>query len=305
MKIHFFEAKSRIGLKNKPIHQKEFNLGVEYAPDYILSQNFLRQLDHNSLDDRTSSCYQLYSFSFPNPEDVKSSEFNQVLARSIKDFISVIQEQANGIQVVIGGDHTVALPSTLADLERIKDPSLLALIHIDSHGDINLSSESPTDNFHGMYLRPLFDKFDIPEIETLVPNKIPVQNLMIIGNLDLDPGEASFLAKNKIKTASLTEVRKRGFLKEFKDFTDQFKYLHISFDIDVMDKSLAPATGLPAENGFLLEDIEPIIEIIRKHGRFSFDLCEVNPRKPGSRKTIKIAQKILHTSLIGSPPTRG
>ena len=70
-----------------------------------------------------------------------------------------------------------------------------------------------------------------------------------------------------------------------------------SFDIDCMDKSEAPATGIPAERGLFLKDIEPYLKIISKHPNLSFDLCEINPKKKGAAKTIKLAQKILLSVL--------
>ena len=287
MIIHFFKAKSRIGLRNKPIHQKEFNLGVEDGSDYMLSENFLNQLNHNSLDDRTPSCYKISSFRFPKPEDIGPLQFNKTLAKSVDHFKEIINQTNNDrvIQVVIGGDHMVVLPSILADLAKGIKPEDIGLIHFDSHGDINLSADSPTDNFHGMYLRPLFDKFDIPEIEALVPNKIPTKNLLMIGNLDLDQGEKTFMANNAIKTISGLDIEndRARVLEEFKVFVSQFSHLHISFDIDCLDKSIAPATGIPAENGLFLEEIQPLLEVIKEHGQFSFDLCEVNPKKRGSR----------------------
>ena len=137
-----------------------------------------------------------------------------------------------------------------------------------------------------------FDKFDIPEIEKLVPNKIPVSNLLIIGNLDLDPGEEKFLKKH-----SILILNRNDGLRLFQEFVNKFSHLHISFDIDSMDKTIAPSTGIPADDGLLFEDIKPILEIISKHPSFSFDLCEVNPKKAGAEKTVLLAQRILRTIL--------
>jgi arginase len=298
--IYFFKAKSRIGLKNKPLHQTQLNIGVEEGPDAILNSEFLSNFSNSKVAE----------FEFPKPEDIPDSEFNQVLVESIKGCVSLLDSRLRGndkknIQILVGGDHSVVLPSILADLERFKDPNQIGVLHIDSHGDINLYHQSPTKNFHGMYLRPLFDNFDIPEIDDLVPVKIPTSNLMMIGNLDLDPGEKEFLEKNNVAVFPLSRLPrsdKIGPLNDeiykIKSFINKFNHLHISFDIDVFDQTLAPATGIPAKKGFLWEDIEPILEIIKNHPSFSFDLCEVNPKKKGGVKTVKLAQKILETILI-------
>ncbi len=301
-KVHFFKAKSRIGLANKPIHQEEFNFGVEDGPEGILSPDFLSSLAGSHLAN-------VDSFSFTNPEDIKPGQFSEVLAGEIIQFRNLIVDKIatprqggarndeKVVQVIIGGDHCVTFPSVLAALER--SGQNLGIIYFDSHGDINLSKDSPTGNFHGMHLRPLFDKFDIPEIDNLVPTKIPTKNLLYIGNLDLDPGEIEFLSTNRIRniTGDDLENRQDQSLEEIKSFISRLDHLYVSFDIDCMDKTEAPATGIPAEHGLYLKDILPVLELIKNHPNFSFDLCEVNPKKEGEEETVKLAQEILKLIL--------
>lgn len=283
---HFFKAKSRIGLINAPIHHKKLNIGVEDGSDAVLTQKFTAQFKQN----------QISSFEFPKPESLDSKKFNSILAVFIKDFKNLINSSLkhNQIQIVVGGDHSITLPSVLAVIDRY-DAKNLGYIQFDSHGDINLKSVSPTNNFHGMYVRPLVDKFDILEIERLVPNKIPTQNLLYIGNLDLDPEEKVFFKQNNIVNINKLDLtmKKAKSLKQFKNFISGFKHLHVTFDIDCLDQSIAPATGIPAKNGLLLGEIHQMLQIISKHSNTSFDLCEVNPHKKGSEKTVDVAQQIL------------
>lgn len=284
-KVHFFKAKSRIGLANKPIHQEEFNFGVENGPDAILTSEFLSSFARSHL-----VCVD--EFDFPKPEGI-DKDFNKVLANNIKKFRNLINDKiaSSETQVVVGGDHSVTLPAILAVMERTHSINDLGIIYFDSHGDINLEKTSPTKNFHGMHMRALFDSFDIPEIEALIPIKIPTKNLFYIGNLDLDPGEKQFFKANRL----LSCFTRRN--DEVREFVNQFKYLYVSFDIDCMDKTEAPATGIPAKNGLKFNEVKPFLEIISRHPNISFDLCEVNPHKRGARKTIKLAQKILSIVL--------
>lgn len=298
-KVHFFKAKSRIGLITIPNGQKQLNLGVENAPDTILTAEFLKKFKGSKYLD----------FVFPNPEYIDSSKFNEILALNLKDFKDLINEkilrsnaQDDGVdetQVVIGGDNCVTLSSILADLERIVDTKVFRLIHFDSHSDMNSYKGSPSKNFHGMYLRPFFDDFDIPEIEQLITKKMDPKNCLFIGNLDLDKEESEFFKLKGFNNITQEQIQtfQSDILKEIKAFVETADYLHINFDIDVFDKTLAPATGIPAKHGLLKMDIFPILEIIAKHPNFSFDLCEVNPKKEGAEQTIKLAQEILSTVL--------
>lgn len=289
---HFFKARSRIGIINNPNNQKEANIGVEVGSDYILDDDFLSGFKN----------YSLSSFNFPIPMRILGEVYFEVLRNSILDFKKFIsiEFKPNEKQIVLGGDHIVSLPSVLAVLDRIEDHSKLGYIHFDSHGDINNSNDSPSGNFHGMYLRPLFDTFDIKLIDDLVPNKISTQNLLMIGNLDLDFGEKKFIRENKIKTISsesLTKDKNKTH-EQLSDFVNNFEYLHVSFDGDVLDKTIFPATGIPSENGFMLSDVMGLISIISKHPNLSLDFAEFNPRKKGSEKSLKICKKVLRGALI-------
>ncbi len=292
--VHFFKAKSRMGIINPYNHQKEYdNVGVENGSDAILTDDFLDkfQLSHIS------------EYVFSKPEEIKHEQFNKILVKQVNGFREFINNhlKPGQIQVVIGGDHSVTLPSILATRDRIGGFKDLGYVQFDSHGDVNLKASSPTDNFHGMYARALIDNFDIPEIDELIPHKLPIKNILYVGNLDLDPGEMDLFHKKKIKNVDRSSLLKdkRRVVNDFKNFISSFRYLHVTFDIDVLNKIQAPATGLPSENGFMIEDIEELFSVISGHPNLSFDLTELNPQKFGKEQTVKSAQKVLLTSLLG------
>ncbi|MBI2074680.1 MAG: arginase family protein [Candidatus Levybacteria bacterium] len=289
-KPHFFKAYSRIGLAHIPYGQKKLNIGVEQGPDAILTGKFLSQFNGALAT----------SFEFPKPEDINKN-FYHVLADNVKKFQDVINQnlKSSETQVVIGGDHSITFPSVLAVLQRISDPKSIGYIQFDSHGDINLRAFSPTDNWHGMYVRPLVDGFDVSRIEKLVTKKLPVNNIFYIGNLDLDPGERDFFIKYNIKNICKKELReeKSANIKAFAKFAASFRHLHVTFDIDCIDQSEAPATGIPARDGLFYKDILPLLEIINQHPSISFDLSEVNPKKRGAKETVALAQQILRVVL--------
>jgi arginase len=284
LQAHFFKLKSRFGLLNPPIGKQELNIGVEDAPDAILSADFLRLIGNAPVDE----------YSFPVPQDI-NADFS-ILVKSFTEAKNLIKSKLtlNETQVVIGGDHSVTFAAVLALFDRIK-PSDIGYIQIDSHGDMNLYAESPTKNFHGMYLRPVVGNFDVPQVEALIPNKLPPQNMWFVGNLDLDPAEADFFKQKNIKNTTKSQIQfNPGFFrKELADFATKFQHLHVSLDVDGLDQSIIQATGLPARNGLFLEHVYPIIDIIKSQPSISFDLVEVNPSRPGAQETIKVARNLL------------
>lgn len=283
---YFFKVYCRLGLPNFPIHSKEFNVGVENAPDEILTQDFLFKFPGSEVSE----------FIFPKPEDIDPKNYWEVLVKNLVDFKNVINRSLinSQIQIVVGGDNSVTFSSFLAVLERF-GVDKVGYIQFDSHGEANSYAGSISKNFHGMYMRPFLDKFDNEEIDNLVPNKIPAENFLSIGNLDLDPDEDKFYRSLDLKNFNKGNIA--GAADFLKAFIQKFEHIHINFDVDVFDKSIVSATGIPTENGLFPEQIFPLLAIIRSHPDWSLDLVEVNPKKGGALETIQMVQKILRFML--------
>jgi arginase len=284
---HFFKIKSRFGLKNPPIGKSELNIGVEEAPDSILTPDFFDAVKNYSVDE----------FIFPDPVKIEAKDFVGQLVKNFAACKALIQNKlkAGECQVVIGGDHSVTFAAINALLDRAADSSEVGYIQIDSHADMNLWTDSPTKNFHGMYLRPIIGKFDVPEIEALAGQKLPAANMWFIGNLSLDPDEEKFFKSEGIKNTTTEDIERdaENFIQQLRNFCTRYKYLHVSFDVDGMDKSVALATGLPSEKGLLLAHLMIILDVVRTHQNLSFDLVEINPKRAGAAQTIQMAKNSL------------
>lgn len=284
-KIHFFKIHTRLGITVKPIHQKEFNYGVEDGSDAILTKAFLQKL--NATVD---------AYTFPTPEEIEKIAVQQELYKhSVKAAEMITGSlKKNEIQFVIGGDHSVTFLSFLAVLKRFKNTQKIGYIQFDSHGDMNLYKDSPTKNFHGMYVRPFIDNFDLKDFDALVEEKLPTENVWFIGNLDLDNREKIFFKKAKIKNTSTKDMKnKKEILREFENFVKQFEHIHVTIDVDVFDKSQVLATGIPAEHGFMWNDVKFFLEIVKKQKSISIDISEVNSKKKGAKQTIALTQKMI------------
>ncbi len=76
------------------------------------------------------------------------------------------------------------------------------------------------------------------------------ENLVYIGLRDVDAGEKKILRENNIKAFSMHEVDKYGIGKVVDMALDHVnpgrnKPIHLSFDVDALDPSVAPSTGTP------------------------------------------------------------
>lgn len=292
---HFFKAKSRLGLINPPMRHEEQNIGVEDAPDYILSNSFLDKFSEREVSE----------FNFTKPESVKKEEYYPILAKELREFTETIYSnlKPNQTQVVIGGDNSVTFSSLLAVIKRTPDVKTIGYLQFDSHGEMHLYESSISKNFHGMYMRPLLDKFDIPEIDSLAPKKLDLNQVLTIGNVIFDEGDAHPRGEpefyKKISNIKREDYLNRTFetLSIVQNFISKYEHIHINFDIDIFTAESVGPSGMGNEGVWFWEDTLPIIKLLNKKPHISLDIVEVNPRIPGAEKTIKTAQEIISLML--------
>lgn len=284
---HFFKAKCRIGLTHPPARQKEFNYGVEDGADAILTPDFLTQLKDAKTD----------VFFFSDPDKIETGEYVTELVKELQWFKEQINNELKDseMQLVVGGDNTVTFSSFLALIERVKDVSKIGYIQFDSHGESNSYEGSESKNFHGMYMRPFFDTFDVEQINHLVPVKLKPEQGIFVGDMVLDGDEPEFFKQKKLKTLEFKEYcqDKTKFQNYLNTFLKQYGYIHVNFDIDVFHRSIAGATGIPEDGKWMKPEIFEILMTISGHPNISFDLSELNPTRPGSERSIKLAREIL------------
>ncbi len=281
--FHFFKANSRLGLVNIPFgsDKNEKNVGVELAGDSILSSDFLIYFPSPKIS----------SFNFTAPENLEEDHLKQI-AREYRQFSEYINTNLDKefIQVVIGGDHSVSFSSLLA-LSKIRNLENVLHIQIDSHTDIHLESTSPSGNFHGMWLRPYITSFDNANTESLISSRLRPENIKFIGNIIFEQEEQRIVLEKGIQIISQASIASQ--MDDLLELIENCEHLHLSIDIDAFHKSIAPATGIPAERGLYLEEIIEIIKTASIKQNISIDLVEVNPKRAGSEQTIALAQKIL------------
>ncbi|ORY97108.1 hypothetical protein BCR41DRAFT_364671 [Lobosporangium transversale] len=101
--------------------------------------------------------------------------------------------------------------------------------------------------------------------------------IVYIGLRDVDAGEKKILREHGIKAFSMHEVDKYGISKVVEMAIEHISPnlshpIHLSFDVDALDPTVAPSTGLTFREGHY------ICEAIHETGCLvSMDLMEVNP----------------------------
>ncbi|XP_037652468.1 arginase-2, mitochondrial isoform X2 [Sebastes umbrosus] len=210
--------------------------------------------------------------------------------------------------VMLGGDHSLAIGSVAGHARQCPD---LCLIWVDAHADINTPMTSPSGNIHGQpvafMLKELQDKMpNIPGFSWLKPF-LSSRDLVYIGLRDVDPGEYHILKNLGIQYFTMRDIDRLGIQRVMEVTLDHLlsrkqRPIHLSFDIDAFDPSLAPATGTPVNGGLTYREGIYITEEIHNTGLLSaMDLVEVNPvlgaNPEAVESTASLAVDVIASSL--------
>jgi arginase len=124
------------------------------------------------------------------------------------------------------------------------------VIWVDAHADINTSETTDSGNIHGMPVAFLMGLGEPIEEFSWMKGNLKPSNIVYIGLRDIDAGEKRILKENGIKAFSMHEVDRYGIGKVVEMALDAVnpkrdKPIHLSFDVDALDPSVAPSTGTP------------------------------------------------------------
>ncbi|XP_069463506.1 arginase-1 [Ambystoma mexicanum] len=221
-----------------------------------------------------------------NPRTV--GQANEKLAKAVTEV-----KKTGRTCLTLGGDHSLAV-GTIAGHAAVHPD--LCVVWVDAHSDINTPFTSPSGNLHGQpvsfLIKELKDKMpNLPGFSWVKPC-LSAKDIVYIGLRDVDPGEHCILKSLGIKYFSMSEVDE---LKISKVMEETLKYLlgnksrpiHLSFDVDGLDPSVAPATGTPVVGGLTYREGMYITEQLHKTGLLSaVDMMEVNPSRGETQKDI-------------------
>lgn len=212
--------------------------------------------------------------------------------RSISE--SVYSALTSGRRVTtIGGDHSVSWGSISGALRFNPE---IGVVYIDAHGDCNIAESSLSHHIHGMHMAYLMGFGDSKYVGRYTNQLLPVRNIIYVGVRSLDPYEVELIQNNDIAQISSNLINHdlNDTLQRICEFTSNFEHIHISLDIDVLDPSLAPGTGVPEVGGLSEESLCAILDLIIKTDKVrSVDFVEFNPLFDIDYRTERVVEKLV------------
>lgn len=201
--------------------------------------------------------------------------------------------------ITIGGDHSIAVGSALGSQMVNKN---LGIIWIDAHLDYNTFETTITGNLHGLPLAAINGLCDdLTKFHN--GNFYNPKNTVVIGyrsnELNKDK-EIENAKKAGITIFDNNDIKKYGIeniLNKAIDIaSNNTSGIHISYDLDIIDKQYAPGVSVPEVDGINLDTAYKIAEILNNNLNIikSLDLVEFNPNYDINNKTLIVALNILN-----------
>lgn len=236
-----------------------------------------------------------------NLEDKNARYLPEVRDICIKLSNIIYEVLQNGdTPITLGGDHSLAIGSIAGIGKFLKEKNRkIGLIWLDAHGDMNTPESTNSGNIHGMPLAVSlgFGAKALTEIGGF-PLKVESKNAAIIGVRNLDEREKRLIANSGINVYTMKEIDEKGVSKVIEEAVNLVSknadYIHLSFDMDVCDPSIAPGVGTSVKGGLNYREAHLSMEKIAESGMLgSMDMVEINPIIDNKNSTAELGAELI------------
>ena len=240
---------------------------------------------------------------FGDPRKKYIREIARVCERLYKSSLNVLEK--GGFPLVLGGDHSLASGSVAATADFVRrEAKPLGLIWVDAHGDMNTPASSSSGNVHGMPLASLLgpEPQELAKIGGFSP-KVTADKTVLIGIRNLDDREKELMRESGVTVFTMKDIDRSGIATIVEQALaiagGGTAGIHVSFDLDVCDPTIAPGVGTPVKGGLDYREAHMVMEIVADSGLLrALDLVEVNPILD-DRNTTAILGAELASSALG------
>lgn len=224
------------------------------------------------------------------------------IINNIRGYQSITSQLAAAVKTItdyspssiftIGGNCSSSIASIAYLNHRLKGD--LAVVWLDSHGDLNTPESSLSKLFTGMPIRHLLGE-GAPEIGGKLVSYLKPEQIILAGTSDLDPAESKYIKMTEL-TVLPPQVLKDS-PETISSFVSSKGYAHVYVhnDTDVLQANDFPFSAWPNEAGITMETLENILDdISNKFPMVGASLVEFVPSDTnGIAQLLRMVKKIL------------
>ncbi|ORX52738.1 arginase [Hesseltinella vesiculosa] len=290
-----FLSGKQVAVIGAPFNGGQPQAGVEQGPLRLVEfglANQLEEMGYNVSYEPNDDLDSLKPAEDPVVQNLKNPKFVSRVTQKLAGQIEQHAKQGEFV-LTLGGDHSVALATVSGVFAAHPNACLL---WIDAHADINTPEATESGNVHGCPLSFLTGLSQgHPEFAWVKPI-LDLGRLAYIGLRDIDNFEKKTLREHNIMALSMHHVDKWGIGKCVEMCLDRINPnrdlpIHLSFDVDALDPTVAPSTGTPVRGGLTFREGHYICEALAETGLLvAADIMEVNPSLESDEAVFKTVQ---------------
>jgi arginase len=279
--------------------------GVDMGPSAIRIAGVsdrLKELGNKIIDDG--------DLDIKNMEEIRVGDTRARYLKEISRASKILARHTEGMMtkghfpLILGGDHSIAIGSIsgIAAFAK-KKRKKIGVLWVDAHGDLNTPTTSPSGNVHGMPLASLLG-YGPGDLKTVGGNfeKVDPDNVAIVGVRSLDAGERTLIEQAGIHVYTMSDIDRQGIHRVMKKalskVTNGTDYVHVSFDLDSVDPTIAPGVGTPVKGGLDYREAHLTMEsICEAKVMTSLELVEVNPILDEQNRSAEFAVELVQSAF--------
>lgn len=231
--------------------------------------------------------------------------FKEVVAwvKAVRD-AEYSELEAGRLPILMGGDHCLGMGSISAVARHCREHDRkLRVLWMDAHTDFNTAELSPSGNIHGMPVACLcgLGPTELTGLSGASP-AITAANIRHIGIRSVDAPEKRLVRDAGLEVFDMRYIDEHGMRRVMQEALagiDDHTHLHVSFDVDFLDPSIAPAVGTTVPGGPTYREAQLCMEMLADSGLVaSLDIMELNPALDEHNRTAALMVDLVE-SLFG------
>ncbi len=279
--------------------------GVDMGPSALRIANLhqrLEELGHEVIDEGDLDIRNVEQLRIGDPHARYLAEIvhaNQLLAEKVHRVL-----KRGHFPLVLGGDHSIAAGtiSGLAAFARERRRRV-GVVWVDAHSDINTPRTSPSGNVHGMPLAAMLG-LGPAALGRIAGGgrKLDAANVALVGIRSVDEGERDHLRRMGVHVYTMADIDRHGIHivmeKAVANVTRDADLVHVSFDLDSVDPSLAPGVGTPVKGGLDYREAHLVMESLAAAGVMaSLEMVEINPILDDRNRSAEFAVELIQSAF--------
>ncbi len=199
--------------------------------------------------------------------------------------------RSGAIPIVLGGDHSITLPSASAVAEAVA-PRRVGVVHFDAHADAADSTWGVLLS-HGTPMRRLIES-----------GAVAGRNFVQVGLRGYwpPPETLAWMREHGMRSHFMTEIESRGaeavIADAIAEALDGPEVIYLSVDVDVIDPGMAPGTGTPEPGGMLTRELlRAIRQVVGAVELVGMDVVEVSPPYDHAEITAAAAHRMVMEAI--------